>query len=98
MIMIDVSRSLLLGALLSSFLLLSVSGHLEPHPLSIIQLQNIKTKLDGGVIRIEAPIIYGMGETVNITFSNMSSHHPGNSDWIGVWFSQAGQLLYRLAV
>jgi Fn3-like domain from Purple Acid Phosphatase/Purple acid Phosphatase, N-terminal domain len=37
------------------------------------------------VIRIDAPMLRGMGETVNISFSGMSSRYPGSQDWIGVW-------------
>jgi len=79
-------RSLVLTALLALICSsIFVVGHFDVHPLSKIHLQNIVKKFDGGNIKIDAPIIRGMGEVVNISYSGLSSKYPGNKDWIGVW-------------
>ena len=66
---------------------LSVSAHSEPHPLSRVNLGNIRTQLDGGVISIGTSVLHGIGETVNVTFSGIShnSTQRDSQDWIGVW-------------
>ena len=30
-------------------------------------------------------MLRGYGETVNVSFSGLSSHYPGTTDWVGVW-------------
>ena len=61
------------------------SAHSTPHPLSRIALDQLRVQLDGGSISLGSSTLHGMGETVNATFSGISSRYPGSDDWVGVW-------------
>lgn len=72
-------------ALLALAAAVPAAAHSAVHPLARVQVHNIQKKLDGGVISIDATILNGTGNTVTVSWSGMSSHYPGNQDWIGVW-------------
>lgn len=76
--------SLLFVVLLS--LALAVVAH--ENPLSRIHVANIRRADESngqsnGQITIDASILRGVSEMVNITFNNMNT--KGDNDWIGVW-------------
>jgi len=71
-------------AVAAALLPVCVVGHADPHPLSLVHVENIMSApASAANIKIAAEVLHGVGETVTVAWNGMPSQH--NFDWVGVW-------------